>query len=162
VERGKLDLDRDVNTYLDFKIPATYPQPITLRHLLTHTPGLEDSGRDLFNEDSTAIVPLGKWLATHMPGRVRPPGTFSSYSNWGAALAGYIVERVSGESWDVYIERNILARLGMTHTSGRSWSRLRRAPCQRRPRIWRASCSLIWAAAARSGRSGSSPNRPPR
>src|SRR5512141_299574 len=42
VEQGKLDLDADVNTYLDGRIPATYPQPITLKHLLTHTAGFED------------------------------------------------------------------------------------------------------------------------
>ena len=42
VEQGKLDLDADINTYLDFRIPDTYPQPITLKHLLTHTSGFED------------------------------------------------------------------------------------------------------------------------
>ena len=42
VEQGKLDLDADVNTYLDFRIPDTYPQPITLKHLMTHTSGFED------------------------------------------------------------------------------------------------------------------------
>ncbi len=119
VEQGKLDLDADVNKYLDFKIPATYPQPITLRHVMTHTPGLEDDGRDLITEDSTRIIPLGRWLATHIPGRVRPPGTYSSYSNYATALAGYIVERVSGVPYDEYVERHILTPLGMTHTTTR-------------------------------------------
>ena len=57
VEQGKLDLDTDVNNYLDFKIPATYPQPITLRHIMTHTPGFEEDGRDLITDDSTHIDP---------------------------------------------------------------------------------------------------------
>ena len=57
VEQGKLDLDTDVNRYLDFKIPATYPQPITLRHIMTHTPGFEEDGRDLITDDSTRMHP---------------------------------------------------------------------------------------------------------
>jgi CubicO group peptidase (beta-lactamase class C family) len=119
VEQGKLDLDADVNRYLDFRIPETYPQPITMRHILTHTPGFEEDGRDLISHDTTKLVPLGTWLATHIPGRVRPPGTFSSYSNYATALAGYVVERVSGVPFDDYIERNILAPLGMTQTTTR-------------------------------------------
>jgi len=64
VEQGKLDLDTDVNKYLDFKIPDTYPQPITLRHVMTHTPGFEEDGRDLITSDTTRMLTLGKWLAT--------------------------------------------------------------------------------------------------
>ena len=119
VEQGKLDLDADVNKYLDFKIPATFPQPITLRHIMTHTPGFEEDGRDLISDDSTYATPLGRWLATHIPARVRPPGTFSSYSNYATAVAGYIVQRVSGVPWDDYIEQHVLAPLGMTQTSTR-------------------------------------------
>jgi CubicO group peptidase (beta-lactamase class C family) len=119
VEQGKLDLDADINKYLDFKIPATFPQPITLTHVMTHTPGFEEEPRDLFTEDSTHITPMGKWLPAHMPKRVRPPGTYSSYSNWATATAGYIVERVSGMPFDQYIETNILEPLGMTSTTSR-------------------------------------------
>ena len=119
VEQGKLDLDADVNRYLDFKIPNTFEQPITLRHIMTHTPGFEEDGRDLIGDDTTKIVPLGKWLATHIPGRVRAPGTFSSYSNYATALAGYIVERVSGMPFDDYVDQRILAPLGMTQTTTR-------------------------------------------
>ena len=119
VEQGKLDLDADVNKYLDFKIPSTFPQAITLRHIMTHTPGFEEDGRDLIGDDSTKIIPLGKWLATHIPGRVRPPGTYSSYSNYATALAGYIVERTSGMPFDDYIDQRILTPLGMTQTTMR-------------------------------------------
>ncbi|HEU5208480.1 MAG TPA: serine hydrolase domain-containing protein, partial [Longimicrobiales bacterium] len=94
VEAGRIDLDTDVNTYLDFEIPATYDEPITMRHILSHTPGFEEDSRDLFTKDSASIVPLGRWLADHLPERVRPPGQYSSYSNYATALAGYIVERV--------------------------------------------------------------------
>lgn len=119
VEQGKLDLDTDVNRYIDFKIPATYPQPITLRAIMTHTPGFEDDGRDLFTEDSARMIPMGRWLATHIPARVRPPLTYSSYSNYATALAGYIVQRVSGQPWDDYAEQHILQPLGMTQTTTR-------------------------------------------
>jgi len=119
VEQGKLDLNTDINTYLDFKIPATYAEPITLTHVLTHTLGLEEDGRDLFTKDPNHITPMGTWLPAHMPKRVRAPGIQSSYSNWGAATAGYIVERTSGKSWDEYLEANIFTPLGMAHTTGR-------------------------------------------
>jgi CubicO group peptidase (beta-lactamase class C family) len=128
VEEGKLDLDADVNRYLDFKIPATYPQPITLRHLLTHTPGFEEDSRGIIGDDPKDLLPLGRWLASHIPARVRPPGVYSAYSNYGATLAGYIVERVSGMPWEEYVERRILAPLGMTHTTARQPLPSRLAP----------------------------------
>ena len=119
-EQGKLDLKKDVNAYIDFKIPATYSQPITLTDILTHTPGLEEDPRDLFTEDSSHITPMSTWLPAHMPARVRPPATFSSYSNWATGVAGYILERQGGEkTWDDYIENRILKPLGMTQTSTR-------------------------------------------
>lgn len=119
VERGELDLDTDVNTYLDFRIPDTYEEPITLRHVLTHTPGFEDDSRDLFTEDPGAMVPTGEWVASHVPARVRPPGTYSSYSNYATALAGHIVESVSGVPYDEYVERNIFEPLGMRNSTTR-------------------------------------------
>lgn len=119
MESGELDLDADVSTYLDFEIPATFEEPITLRHILTHTPGFEEDSRDLFSEDPDDIVPMGEWLATHMPSRVRPPGTFSSYSNYATALAGYVVQRVSGMPYDEYVERHIFEPLGMDQSTTR-------------------------------------------
>ena len=76
VEQGKLDLDADVNTYLtQFKIPATYPAPITLRNALTHTVGLEDGGIGyLMVRRPEQILPLARSLAEHVPARVRPGG----------------------------------------------------------------------------------------
>jgi len=119
VEQGKINLDADVNSYLDFKIPATYPQPITMRNIMTHTPGFEEDGRDLIIDDPAKMATLGGWLKTHIPGRVRPPGTYSSYSNYATALAGYVVQRVSGLPYDDYIEQHILTPLGMTQTTTR-------------------------------------------
>jgi CubicO group peptidase (beta-lactamase class C family) len=119
VEEGRIDLDADVNEYLDFEIPATFPEPITVRDLLYHTPGFEEDSRGLFTDDPDGLVPMGEWLAENMPARVRPPGTFSAYSNYGTALAGHIVARVSGMDWDDYLDTRILEPLGMTSTTGR-------------------------------------------
>jgi CubicO group peptidase (beta-lactamase class C family) len=119
-EQGKIDLDADVNTYLkDFKIPATYPQPITMTHLLSHTPGFEDLGMGMWARTAKDLSPLGPWLAAHIPARVRPPGELTSYSNYGTALAGYIVEVVSGIPFEDYIEQNIFKPLGMEHSTFR-------------------------------------------
>ena len=119
VEQGKLDLDADVNTYLDFEIPATFPEPITLNHLMAHTAGFEDRAFGIDSATLEQLIPLGRWLKTHLPARVRPPGQFSAYSNYGVTLAGYIVERVSGLPFDDYMDKNILAPLGMAHSSSR-------------------------------------------
>ncbi|CAG0927025.1 Protein flp [Thermoflexales bacterium] len=119
VEQGQLDLDADINTYLDFKIPDTYPQPITLNHLMAHNAGFEDNKFAQMAPTSQQLTPLGQWLKIHLPARVRAPGQISAYNNYGTALAGYIVERVSGVSYDDYVEKNILGPLGMSHTSSR-------------------------------------------
>src|SRR6266542_2540057 len=115
-EQGKLDLDRDVNGYLDFRIPDAFGKPITLKNLLTHTPGFEEQIKDLFSIDS-APPQLGQYLKTHIPRRIFPPGTIPAYSNYGASLAGYIVERVSGRPFNEYINENIFKPLGMTHST---------------------------------------------
>jgi CubicO group peptidase (beta-lactamase class C family) len=117
VEQGKLDLDRDVNEYLDFKIPATYPQPITLRNIMTHTPGFSEAVKDLFVKDAGEMKPLGVYLANHVPNRIFPPGTTPAYSNYATTIAGYIVERVSGKPFNEYIATNIFQPLGMSHTT---------------------------------------------
>lgn len=117
VEQGKLDLEADVNTYLDFHIPDTYPQPITLRHLLTHTAGFEDLWFEAFAWEADDLMPVGEWLASHIPGRVRPPGEVAAYSNYGAMLAGYIVARVSGQPYEQYIQEHIFDPLRMEHST---------------------------------------------
>jgi len=120
VEQGKLDLDADINTYLDFHIPDTYPQPITLKRLLTHTSGFEDLFFELMVSDADDLVPAREWLVSHMPARVRPPGDVAAYSNYNTSLAGYIVARVSGQPYDQYIQENILNPLGMLHSTAQS------------------------------------------
>jgi CubicO group peptidase (beta-lactamase class C family) len=119
VEQGKLDLDRDVNQYLDFKIPDTYPKPITLRNIMTHTSGFEETVKELFLPDVKDLKPLDDYLKTHLPQRIFPPGVTPAYSNYATSLAGYIVQRISGQPYDDYIESHILKPLGMTHSTFR-------------------------------------------
>jgi|HubBroStandDraft_1064217.scaffolds.fasta_scaffold00397_9 CubicO group peptidase (beta-lactamase class C family) len=117
VEQGKLDLDTDIDTYLDFHIPATWPAPITLRNLMTHTSGFEETIKRLITDDPHALLPLDALLKAWVPERIFPPGEVSAYSNYGAALAGYIVQRVSGEKFEAYVARHIFEPLGMTHST---------------------------------------------
>jgi len=118
VQEGKIDLHADVNTYLkDFKIPETYPQPITMEHLMTHTAGFAEQIRGLQLSDPKDLQPLGTVLAQTIPARVWPPGQVWSYSNYGTALAGYIVQEVSGIPFDQYVQEKIFTPLGMHNTT---------------------------------------------
>ncbi len=127
VEQGLLDLQTDINEYLDFEIAdqlygkghAAPPGPITMTHLLTHTPGFEDKGQDLFVLSVEEMLSLEDYLKTHIPARVFPPGEVMAYSNYGTALAGYIVERVSGLPFAEYVETNIFNPLGMHNSTFR-------------------------------------------
>jgi len=117
-EQGKIDLNADINTYLkDFKIPDTYPEPVTMTHLLTHTSGFEDFISEIGARRAEELVPLGEFLERKMPARVLPPGKLTSYSNYGTALAGYIVEKISGVPFEDYVEENIFELLDMQHST---------------------------------------------
>ena len=116
-EQGKLDLDKDVNEYLDFKIPPAYGKPITLKNILTHTAGFEELGRDLFVSDAQHMHSLEQFLKHHVPDRIFPPGVVPAYSNYATALAGYIVQRVSGKPFDQYAQDNIFSPLDMQRTT---------------------------------------------
>lgn len=116
VQAGKLNLDADVNQYLDFKIPPYKGKPITLRNLMTHTAGFEETAKFLIEYDKKP-VPLQKALSRWVPSRIYAPGTMPAYSNYGASLAGYIVQRVSGEPIEQYIQRHIFEPLGMNHST---------------------------------------------
>jgi CubicO group peptidase (beta-lactamase class C family) len=118
VEQGKLDLDADVNKYLDYKIPARDGKPVTMRNLMQHTAGFEEQVKDIISADPHAPgfeVLLKRWV----PERVFAAGTTQAYSNYGASLAGYIVQRLSGEPFDTYIEKHIFAPLDMKLSSFR-------------------------------------------
>jgi CubicO group peptidase (beta-lactamase class C family) len=119
VEQGKLDLDADVNTYLEtFKIRDTFDEPITLRHIMTHTSGFEDGALGyLIIEDPDKSIPLRDAMERYQPARVNPPGKQTSYSNYATALAGLIVQNVSGVPFADYVRQNIFEPLGMEHST---------------------------------------------
>ena len=119
VEQGLLDLDRDINDYLDFRIPGRDDGPITLRHLMTHTPGFEEVLKNLVTDDAASLLALETYVKTWTPRRIYPAGRVPAYSNYGVALAGYIVERVAGQPLDDYLEQRVFAPLGMRGTTTR-------------------------------------------
>src|SRR5206468_8642731 len=107
------------NDYLDFKIPSTYPKPITLRNAMTHTPGFEETVQELFVKDVKDLKPIGDYLKEHLPERIFPPGTTPAYSNYATCMAGYIVQRVSGQDYFDYIDEHVLKPLNMSHSTFR-------------------------------------------
>lgn len=113
VEAGKISLDADVNRYLDFRIPPRDGKPITMRQIMMHTAGFEESGKGVVYYDAKYHQPLAAYVRSHLPKRIFAPGTTPAYSNYGTSLAGYIVQRISGEAFDDYIEHHIFAPLGM-------------------------------------------------
>lgn len=119
VERGALALDADIEPLLGgIRISGAGP-PVTLRHLLTHTSGLEGPFLREVIPDAAQLVTLREYFAAHPPRRGRPPGVEIRYSNYAMALAGYLIERVSGEPFHDYAERHVFAPLGMTSSSFR-------------------------------------------
>jgi len=116
VEQGKIDLDADVARYLDFPIPAAFGKPITMRHLMSHTAGFEETVRGRWVAPGE-LGNLRDYLVHQMPKRIFAPGTVPAYSTYGTTLAGHIVERASGKTFEAYVERHIFDPLGMHHSS---------------------------------------------
>ena len=119
VERGLLDLDQPITTYLpEFSFKTRFPDtpPITIRHILTHHSGLP---RD---------IPLGMWSTNPQPYAtvlhdlksryvLHPPNYIFSYSNLGMTVLGEVIERVSGEPYATYVSHAIFNPAGMTTAS---------------------------------------------
>ncbi|HRK71089.1 MAG TPA: serine hydrolase domain-containing protein [Micropepsaceae bacterium] len=117
VEQDRLDLRADLNTYpTGVVMEPVFEAPVTLFNLLTHTGGFDDSFLSSVSDVGAAAPSLREQLSRRMPPRVLPPGTTISYSNYGFALAGLLVETVSGEAYADYVTRHILAPLGMTRS----------------------------------------------
>jgi CubicO group peptidase (beta-lactamase class C family) len=117
VEQGKLDLHRDVNGYLrEPQLPERFSKPVTAAHLLTHTGGFDDRFFGMAARRREDLRPLGEYLAARMPDRVLAPGEVASYSNHGLALAGLLVEAVSGHPFEEYVRERVFEPLGMTRS----------------------------------------------
>jgi len=119
VEQGRLDLDADVNTYLDFKIPARAGKPITLRNIMTHTAGFEEQAKSIMMVESDDLPSFEEILKRWTPQRIFAPGETPAYSNYATSLAGYIVERVSGMSFDDYLDQYLFQPLDMQYSTFR-------------------------------------------
>ncbi|MBX7483466.1 beta-lactamase family protein [Qipengyuania sp. 6D47A] len=119
VEQGRINLDANVNQYLDFEIPERNGEPVTMRQLMTHTAGFEEQIKDLIGHDRDEIPPYDDLLKRWVPERIFDAGETPAYSNYGTSLAGYIVERVSGEPFNDYVERHIFDPLGMDDSTFR-------------------------------------------
>ena len=119
VEQGKIDLDADVNTYLDFTIPPRAGKPVTMRQMMTHTAGFEESAKGLIVYDKSAAMTLPELIKSRTPARIFDAGTTPAYSNYATSLAGYIVGRLSGLPFDDYVEQRIFAPLNMRTASFR-------------------------------------------
>ncbi|WP_254761488.1 serine hydrolase domain-containing protein [Natrinema marinum] len=120
VEDGRLDRDRDVNDYLrdsEVSVPDTYSEPITLEHLGTHSAGFEDTLDGMVVDDPAEIRPMEEILAEHRPARVRPPGEFVAYSNYGTALAGHVLAEQYDTTFVEYVDGRIFTPLGMNDTT---------------------------------------------
>ena len=114
----QLDLQLNVNTYLTrFHIPSAFGRPITVSNLLTHSSGFDDCQFGYAARTRADKSSLRDYLMEHQPVRVRPPGLFSVYDNYGFALAGYLVQRISGIPFADYVREHIQDPLGMVHSS---------------------------------------------
>ena len=118
-EQGKLSLDQDIRSYLPegFLTHLRYDKPITMLHLMNHTAGFDEMIFELETPHQADIIPLGEFLKTYQPVQSFEPGTVEAYSNWGAALAGYVIECIAGESYASYVRKHIFEPLKMENTA---------------------------------------------
>jgi len=119
VEQGKLDLNEDIKTYLpsEFFKKLQSHKPITMLNLMHHDAGWEDKYTDLFYKSAEDIKTLEEMLHITEPYQVNEPGEIVAYSNYGVALAGYIVESITGQPFYDYVNDHIFAVLDMKDTA---------------------------------------------
>lgn len=118
-EQNQIDLDRDIRDYLPegFLTKLRYDTTVTMKNLMNHNAGFQEVYADLFVKDKDALLTLPDSLKAHEPEQIYEPGTVTAYSNWGVALAAYIVQKVSGERFDDYVHNHIFNPLGMEHSA---------------------------------------------
>ncbi|MBP1994464.1 beta-lactamase family protein [Paenibacillus eucommiae] len=116
VEQGKIDLKADFRKYAgDLKFDNPFSTPVTVEHLLTHTTGFEirDPEPEDIHNDFEKFVEIEDYVRDHMPPVVRKPGSAYMYDNFASLLLGLIVQKVSGEPFEAYMERHLFKPLGM-------------------------------------------------
>ena len=117
VEQGKLDLNQNVDDYLDFKVSPASGRPVTLLDLMNHTGGFEEGLKGILATDPKGLSSTEAYLKDHPRPFLFEPGDVPAYSNYGTALAGFIAQRVSGEPFEHYVEQHIFLPLGMVHST---------------------------------------------
>ena len=118
-EQGKLDLNTDIQHYLpsSFLKNLKYDTPVTMLNLMNHNAGFEDSFVNLMTSNENYIQSLEDYLINIQPKQIFVPGEITAYSNWGVALAGYIVQQISGIPFYEYVHKNIFNPLQMRHSA---------------------------------------------
>ncbi|MDO7906273.1 serine hydrolase [Paenibacillus sp. JX-17] len=120
-DEGKLKLDDNIEKYLDgYKLKNPFGTPVTVEMLLTHTTGFEvrdPTADNILYNPSQKQLSLKEHLFKVMPPVVREPGTSYMYDNFASELAGYIVEKVSGEPFNDYMSKHVFEPLGMTSST---------------------------------------------
>ncbi len=118
VEEETLDLEKDIRAYLDgLSFVESFPAPVTLRHLLTHTAGINERVIGYAARTSQDVQSLEQYLDRRFPNFFQDPGKSISYSNYGYALAGLIVEKASGVPFTRFIEEHFLYPLQMQEST---------------------------------------------
>ncbi|WP_442945777.1 serine hydrolase domain-containing protein [Nonomuraea sp. LPB2021202275-12-8] len=116
VERGELTLDTPVAEVLpDFRVAdAEVSKTVTIRHLLSHTSGIDG---DLFLDTGRGDDCVAKYVeACADLTQNHPLGATQSYCNSGFTIAGRVLEKLTGKSWDEVLRERIVEPLGLTHT----------------------------------------------
>lgn len=116
VQDGRLDMNTDISKYLETDFPKLR-WPVTMHQLLSNTAGFEDmvTGMAVFNVSDTE--PLSTSVRRYMPEQVFTPGEITSYSNYGIALAAYVVQQVAGQDFSKFCSDNIFLPLHMSRTT---------------------------------------------
>ena len=120
VEQGLLDLDMDVNTYLseEARQEFDFEMPFTMRDLMNHSAGFADSIHNFMSMEPFDFenISVRESLLSSQPPQIFTPGTAAAYSNWGATLAAYIIENISGRNFVDFEMENIIGISNMTNT----------------------------------------------
>ncbi len=118
VEQGLIDLHVDLNSYLSsFQIPETFSEPITLYHLLTHSTGFEDIPMMIYKDSDGIPLSLEEICKINLPKRIRPPGSILSYSSYTITFVGFLIEAITSQAFEKYINEHIFIPLGMNSST---------------------------------------------
>jgi CubicO group peptidase (beta-lactamase class C family) len=116
VEDGKLDMQADISKYLPEDFPK-FKYTVTMQNLLTHTAGFEDYITGIVKNNISDTEPLQESLRKYRPEQIFRSGEVASYSNYGIALAGYVIECATGEDYAEFCKNKIFQPLGMNRTT---------------------------------------------